>query len=91
MTGEDFTVTATGEWKSPRTGITYPSGWQITLPTQNATLNVKPLVPDQEMDVSFVYWEGAVDVTGTWGSSPVAGRGYVELTGYSEQGNQYQR
>ena len=91
VTSEDFTAKATGQWTSPRTGITYPSGWQITLPAQNATLNVKPLVPDQEMDVSFVYWEGAVDVTGTWGSSPVAGRGYVELTGYGEQGNQYQR
>ena len=91
VTGEDFTVTATGQWTSPRTGITYPSGWQVDLPAQDATLNVKPLLPDQEMDVSFVYWEGAVDVTGTWGSSPVRGQGYVELTGYSEQGNEYQR
>ena len=91
VTGDDFTVTATDQWKSPRTGITYPSGWQITLPAENVTLNVKPLIPDQEMDVSFVYWEGAIDVTGTWGSDPVAGRGYVELTGYSEQGSNYQR
>jgi predicted secreted hydrolase len=91
VTGEDFTVTATGQWTSPRTGVTYPSGWQVTLPAQNVTLNVMPLIPDQEMDVSFVYWEGAVDVIGTWGSNQVAGRGYVELTGYGEQGNEYQR
>lgn len=91
VTGEDFAVTATGQWTSPRTGITYPSGWQVDLPAQDATLNVKPLLPDQEMAVSFVYWEGAVDVTGTWGSSPVRGQGYVELTGYGEQGNEYQR
>ncbi|MCA9480321.1 MAG: hypothetical protein KC545_08175, partial [Nitrospira sp.] len=29
------------------------------------------------------YWEGAVDVTGTWQGRPVDGRGYVELTGYA--------
>mgnify|MGYP003377403024 CR=1 FL=1 len=25
---------------------------------------ITPLLADQEMDVSFVYWEGAIDVTG---------------------------
>jgi predicted secreted hydrolase len=30
------------------------------------------------------YWEGAVDIEGERGGSPVEGRGYVELTGYAE-------
>jgi predicted secreted hydrolase len=29
------------------------------------------------------YWEGSVRVRGTSGAVPVAGRGYVELTGYA--------
>jgi predicted secreted hydrolase len=91
LTGADFTLAPTEEWTSARTGITYPSGWQITLPGQNATLTLTPLIPDQEMDVSFVYWEGAIDVAGTWDSEAVTGRGYVELTGYGEQGGGYQR
>ena len=38
---------------------------------------------DQELVVSFSYWEGAVRFQGNWGSDPVSGRGYVELTGYA--------
>jgi predicted secreted hydrolase len=33
------------------------------------------------MRTSFVYWEGAVRVSGV--PRPVTGRGYVELTGYA--------
>ena len=37
-----------------------------------------PFVRDQEMRVSFTYWEGAVRITGSAGGS-----GYVEVTGYA--------
>ncbi len=87
----DFTLEPLGEWTSPRTNITYPSGWLITIPGENARLTLSPLIPDQEMDVSFVYWEGAIDVEGEWGGEPVRGRGYVELTGYGEGSGSYQR
>jgi predicted secreted hydrolase len=33
----------------------------------------------------IAYWEGAVEVRGTWRGRPVTGRGYVELTGYAER------
>jgi predicted secreted hydrolase len=91
LTADDFTLQALDQWTSERTGITYPSGWQVTLPAYNAVLEAQPLIPDQEMDVSFVYWEGAIDVSGTWETTPVTGRGYVELTGYGEQSGGYQR
>jgi len=29
------------------------------------------------------YWEGAVAISGTAAGKPVAGEGYVELTGYA--------
>ena len=45
-------------------------------------LEIEPLVADQEMDVSFVYWEGAVRLTGQSQGAAVAGLGFVELTGY---------
>ena len=83
------TIDATGEWTSPRTGIVYPSGWRVELPSAGLALTITPLVRDQEMNVSYVYWEGAVTITGTEQGQPVTGRGYVELTGYGSPG--YQR
>ncbi len=53
------------------------------MPAANLDLIVEPLIADQELNVSFIYWEGAVRVTGTQAGSPVTGRGYIELTGYA--------
>ena len=45
-------------------------------------MEIQPLIPDQELAVSFVYYEGATTVTGTRDGKPITGVGYVELTGY---------
>ena len=37
----------------------------------------------QELVTTVRYWEGAVDVSGKRGDTPITGRGYVELTGYA--------
>ena len=79
----DFAIEARGTWRSPRTGASYPSGWRVRVPGEGLDLDVAPLVADQELDVSFKYWEGAVEVGGTRRGRPVAGHGYVELTGYA--------
>lgn len=91
LNGTDFSITATAEWTSPATKATYPSAWRIDIPEQQLTLAVTPLLADQEMDVSFVYWEGAVEARGVWDEQPIQGRGYVELTGYAETARGYQR
>lgn len=88
---DDFELTPTGVWTSPRTGITYPSGWQLTLPELDIALTIAPLLADQEMNVSFVYWEGAIAAAGVMRGDEVTGRGYAELTGYGEQSTAYQR
>jgi predicted secreted hydrolase len=75
---------ATGSWSSP-TGVEYPSGWRISIADEDLALEVTPVLLEQEMDVTFRYWEGAVRVAGTSGGRPVTGVGYVELTGYGEQ------
>jgi predicted secreted hydrolase len=73
-------------WRSPRTGITYPQTWTLTLPRLGGSLEVTPLLPDQELrtgrSTGVTYWEGAVTVRGTLRGRSVTGRGYVELTGY---------
>ena len=79
---EDFTLTAVRQWTSPESGATYPSGWQITFPELKISLQVEPLIPNQEFRASFTYWEGAVGVRGQMDGTTVSGHGYVELTGY---------
>jgi predicted secreted hydrolase len=91
ITAADLTLTASAQWTSPRTQITYPSGWQMAIARLNIALTVEPLIGDQEMEVSFVYWEGAVTIEGTIADQPVQGVGYVELTGYGQGAGQYQR
>jgi len=82
--GRDVTMESTGTWTSPIDGTVYPSGWRIRVPDRGWALAVTPRIPDQELDVSFRYWEGAVQVSGAGeGGLPVEGRGYVELTGYA--------
>ena len=85
---DDFTLTPMGQWTSPDSGTVYPSGWRVIFPEHGIDLTIDPLIDDQEMDVTFSYYEGATVVRGTVNGEPVAGRGYVELTGYGEGGFQ---
>jgi predicted secreted hydrolase len=70
-------------WKSPHSKIIYPSQWRMEIPVLGLELEVVPLISDQELNVSYRYWEGAVRVTGTKNGKPVSGQGYVELAGYN--------
>jgi predicted secreted hydrolase len=76
----DFSLTVLDRWQSPRSGAVYPARRRLRIPAENLDLEITPLLADQELDVAFRYWEGAVAVSGT-----AAGRGYVELTGYTER------
>lgn len=69
-------------WTSPRGGR-YPSRWQLSVASLALTLDIRPVMADQELNTSTRYWEGAVDVQGRRAARPVAGRGYVELVGYA--------
>ncbi len=77
----DVEVTASGIWTSPRSGAEYPSAWRVRVPSAAIDATVRPLIDDQELDVGFRYWEGAVEVRD---GQRVSGRGYVELTGYGD-------
>ena len=68
-----------------RQGHSAPDGVRPNLKAGSLVLEIEPLFADQELDVSFRYWEGAVDAYGTAGGEPVSGRGYVELVGYGDK------
>jgi len=74
-------------WQSPLDGTRYPSAWTLSVPERGIELSIVPLLAQQELDLAFRYWEGAVEVVGRGAHGvPVSGRGYVELTGYAEGG-----
>jgi predicted secreted hydrolase len=83
LTREDFQIDPDGAWRSPHTGAEYPAGWQVAVPSAGLSLQVEPYLADQELNVSYSYWEGAVRISGESSAGPVEGSGYVELTGYA--------
>ncbi len=76
---EDFSIEELAHRRSQKSGANYPSRWKLRVPSAALELEVEPLVDDQELDVSFVYWEGACAVSGS-----SRGRAYVELVGYAD-------
>jgi predicted secreted hydrolase len=80
---EDFTITVEDSWTSPHSHAEYPAKWMVAIPSLGVTLHLTPYLADQELNVSSVYWEGAVKITGERGGQIIAGSGYVEMTGYS--------
>ena len=80
---EDFQISVQDTWRSPHTGATYPAKWKISVPSKNLSLELVPLLQDQELQVSYNYWEGAVNVQGSINGEPITGKGYIELTGYA--------
>jgi len=72
-----------GQWSSPRSLANYPTGFLIRVNHQSFRLQT--LMLDQEVDARAstggFYYEGAVEMSR---NQVVIGRGYLELTGYSQ-------
>jgi len=75
----DISLEVLDTWTTPDGRRTYPVAWRLQVPDEDLDLRVEALLPNQELDVSVRYWEGAVRVEGS-----ATGRGYVELTGYGD-------
>jgi len=84
---EDVKVVPGRAWVSPASGARYPVEWTVEIPDESIRLEVRAAVDAQELhteqSTGVTYWEGAVVVTGRWSGRPVAGRGYLEMTGYA--------
>jgi predicted secreted hydrolase len=81
----DWQLEVLDRWTSPHSGADYPAGWRITIPDLDLELTGRPLLADQELNVSTTYWEGATAFEGQRDGMPITGQGYVELTGYAEE------
>ena len=83
LSRDDFQITVRDTWRSPHSGAVYPAAWTVVIPSLDLRLELKPWLADQELNVSYSYWEGAVQVAGERAGQPVSGNGYVEMTGYA--------
>ena len=74
-------------WRSPHTGISYPSLWIVAIPRAKLSLTVSPVVGDQEVVPDAdgrPYWGGPVDITDNTqrsGSTTIGG-GWATLAGF---------
>jgi predicted secreted hydrolase len=84
---KDFTLEPTSHWISRTTQARYPQRWRLTIPSQQLSLELVPLMAEQELSTTrstqVTYWEGAIETIGTAQGQPIHGKGYMELTGYA--------
>ncbi len=85
LSPEDLSLQPLSWWTAPD-GSRFPISWRLTLKGLKRTMEVRAAIPNQLMDLSVKYWEGAVDVFAPH-TNQTLGRGYLELTGYKGLGN----
>jgi len=80
---DDVDLTPIDYWTSPQRRTRYPIAWRLKVPSTQLALELRPYIPDQELNLSVRYWEGAVSGDGVGpGGGHVTANGYLELTGY---------
>ncbi len=78
ISSDDIKIKVLEHWESQESGAEYPAKWRLDVINEGLSLVIAPMLPDQEMNTTVRYWEGAVSVK----SKNRNGYGYVELTGY---------
>lgn len=86
LSSESIKLSYSSQWISPQSGTTYPAQFKISIPSEQFSTELTPLVADQEIrSIESMnlpgYWEGAA------ASPDNAVLGYVELTGYERSMN----
>jgi predicted secreted hydrolase len=89
LTSSDFVLEPAGErWTSDKTHATYPIEWRLAIPKMNLQLKAKTWLASQELSadsrLSPNYWEGAIFLQGHKAERGLAGKGYLEMTGYDQ-------
>jgi predicted secreted hydrolase len=89
LTVNEFTLEPISYWTSQTSHARYPQRWHLTIPSQQLSFDLVPLMADQELSTTrstqVTYWEGAIEATGSIQGRTAHGQGYMELTGYAER------
>ncbi len=83
LTLGDWDLQVLETWRSPESGAEYPVAWRLTIPGLEMTLEGEAQMPNQELRVSTIYWEGAVEFAGEIAGQALEAQGYMEMTGYA--------
>lgn len=70
-----------GIWKSSKSGVKWPSGWNVVIPSVNAKLKVTIDFQGQETFENFHRIESVTHIEGTYDGQAVTGRGCGEIVG----------
>ena len=82
LAADEFEFQPRRWWTSPKTRVRYPVAWSLKIPSRELSLELEPVLDDQELDLTVRYWEGAVRAKGHSDTGLVTGQGYLELAGY---------
>ena len=90
LRASDFRLQPRGRtWASRDTKAVYPLEWSIEVAPLGLSLLLRTPLDSQEIASRHAavpsYWEGAIRVSGTRAGTPVAGSGYLEMTGYDRR------
>jgi len=89
LTVSEFTLEPISYWTSQISHARYPQRWRLTIPSQQLSFELVPLMAEQELSTTrstqVTYWEGAIEATGSIQGRAAHGQGYMELTGYAER------
>ncbi len=78
----DIDIKVLKHWQSSKSGAKYPAKWSLDVVNEGISLEISPVLAEQELITTVRYWEGAVSFQGKDSASKLTGFGYVELTGY---------
>lgn len=86
---QDFDLTCSETWCSPRTFQCYPARYAIRSAEFGLDLVIDAAVPDQEFLTVIAkpaFWEASCGVRGRVFERPVSGRAFLERTGFGVMG-----
>jgi predicted secreted hydrolase len=78
---EDVKIRTINYFKT-KDGVKYPSEWELEIPNESIKLKIKTQIPDQELKLAVRYYEGSINISGSYKNNPISGNGYIEMTGY---------
>jgi predicted secreted hydrolase len=87
LAAADFEMQPANRWHSQKSGADYPVRWRVRVPKLGFEAQVSTPMPNQELVAkggrALTYWEGSIAVQGSRNGQSAAGRGYLEMTGYT--------
>ncbi len=82
LAARDVELAPLDHWTSAASGVRYPVAWRLAVPSLGLSLDLRPYLENQELDLSVRYWEGAVHAEGRGPAGVLTAQGYLELAGY---------